>query len=207
MPVKAGSFTIAARKRSQSKKWSNMMMRWLLAIALTVGGWQVLTSGYLLAKAYLAQWLIADAWDLTLQDGQTHRPWSWADTHPVAKLMIPRLNKSSYVLADANGRNLAFGPAHVLGSGMPGEARTTVFSGHNDSHFSYLSKVAVGDLIQVETTQGEFEYHIVEMKVVDSDQRALVISGEDQLILTTCYPFNSLTTGGSLRFHVIAERQ
>ena len=147
----------------------------------------------MLAKAHLAQWLIADAWALTLKDGNSHAPWSWADTHPVAKLTIAGLNKSSYILAGANGRNMAFGPAHVYGSGMPGQQKTTVLGGHNDSHFSYLADVKMGDVVLMETVAGNFNYKITDLKVVDSRVDGVLINTKDQLVLTTCYPFNGIT--------------
>lgn len=86
---------------------------------------------YMQAKAHFAQYLIEQAWAKTLIDGQSHKPWSWADTYPVAKLSIeqakrpnhfdgPASNDSLYVLAGASGRNLAFGPALVLSSAPAG---------------------------------------------------------------------------------------
>lgn len=201
----SSTFRLDAQQGSNRSKWLNWLVRWLFAIALAMGGWYVLSSGYMLAKAHLSIWLISDAWALTLKDGQPHPPWSWADTHPVAKIKMPRLGESSYILADANGRNLAFGPAHLRGSGMPGEGKTIVFSGHNDSHFSYLGEVAMGDVIAVETVQGVYRYRVTSLQVVDSAQQALNIDSVETLVLTTCYPFNSLSSGGSLRFQVKAS--
>lgn len=201
------SYHFAYKQRSDKKKWLGWLMRWLFAFALAAGSWQVLSSGYLLAKSHLSVWMISDAWALTLKDGQPHKPWSWADTHPVAQLEIPRLGESSYILADANGRSLAFGPAHVRESGMPGESKSTVFSGHNDSHFSYLAQVRMGDEIRVTTTEGVFFYQVKAIEVIDSDESELLIETKEQLILTTCYPFDSLTAGGSLRFQVTASKK
>lgn len=181
-------------------------LRFLIVGIFVLGGWQVLTSGYLLAKAHLSQWLIADAWALTLKDGEAHPPWSWADTHPVAKLTVPSLNQSSYILSGASGRNLAFGPAHVHQSGMPGEARTTVFSGHNDSHFSYLSGINNGDEIKVETLKGVFSYQVTDLQIIDSRLQQIPLKQTSQLILTTCYPFDALTAGGPMRFQITSER-
>ena len=43
------------------------------------------------AKACLATRLIDRSLRAHLRDGRVHRPWSWADTHPVARLEAPRL--------------------------------------------------------------------------------------------------------------------
>lgn len=202
MSFNSGSHKLSAKKTTFMKQF----LRILIAGTFVLGGWQVLSSGYLLAKAQLSQWLIADAWALTLKEGGNHKPWSWADTHPVAKLTVPSLNESSYILAGASGRNMAFGPAHVYGSGMPGELKSTVMGGHNDTHFSYLAEVKMGDELQMETQEGAFSYRVVDLRVVDSSKNKVNLLSQDQLILTTCYPFDALITGGSMRFQVTADR-
>ena len=50
-------------------------------------------------NAALAQSLLETTWERTLADGETRRPWPWADTHAVAKLTSPRLGVSQVVLA------------------------------------------------------------------------------------------------------------
>ncbi|VAW34830.1 LPXTG-site transpeptidase family protein, partial [hydrothermal vent metagenome] len=112
---------------------------------LTLGLWYVSASGYMLSKAWLSQYLIKAAWEQTLVDKQWHKPWSWADTYPVATLEIPRLSTSSYVLAGTSDRNLAFSITHLSSSGMPGQQKTVVLSGHQDSHFDYLQNLQIGD--------------------------------------------------------------
>ncbi len=196
----------SASIRVHRKPKKHLWIKVVIAALLTVGSWQVGSSVYLLAKAHLAQYLIAEAWEATRQDGEPHQPWSWADTHPVAKLTFPALNETTYVLEGANGRNMAFGPARTLTSGMPGQARSTVISAHNDSHFDFLGQVKLDDLIDIETTAGTFRYRVHDLRVVDANQQQVGINTEDELILTTCYPFNSLQTGGSLRYQVTAQR-
>ena len=200
-----GSKTSASfRAHQKPKKFS--WIKIIIAALLTVGSWQVGSSVYLLAKAHLAQYLIADAWEQTLQDGQPHKPWDWADTHPVAKLTFPSLNETSYVLEGASGRNMAFGPTHSITSGMPGQALSTLISAHNDSHFAFLADAKLNDLIHIETQAGDFVYRIVDLQVVDSSKQQVSINTVDELILTTCYPFNALQTGGKLRYQVTAKR-
>ncbi len=199
------SLTFGAKVASHNKRKSSWT-KIIVALLLTVGSWQVGSSVYLLAKAQLAQFLIADAWQTTLQEGGQHKPWSWADTHPVAKLSFPSLAKTSYVLEGASGRNMAFGPARTLTSGMPGDSIATVISAHNDSHFSFLGQLKLADQVHIETTSGQFVYQVTDIKVVDSSQEQLAINQQDELVLTTCYPFNALQTGGKMRYQVTAHR-
>jgi sortase A len=193
-------------KVAPHKNRKHVWIRLILAAVLTVGSWQVGSSVYLLAKAHLAQYLIADAWQETLADGQPHPPWSWADTHPVARLNFPTLAETTYVLEGASGRNMAFGPVHSETSGMPGTSISTVISAHNDSHFSFLGQLKMEDVIQIETLKGAFSYRVSDIRVVDSDKQQISIQQRDELILTTCYPFNALQTGGNLRYQVTAKR-
>lgn len=188
-------------RKNQGSLWKRLS----LALILGIGAWLSLSALYMPAKALLAQYLIEDAWQKTLKNGGRHKPWSWADTYPVSKLSFPRLTETLYVLAGANGRNMAFGPAHSLTSGMPGQKRSTVISAHRDSHFSPLKYLRQGDLINIETTDGIFQYHVTNMQVKDSRYEKIHIRHKDQLILTTCYPFDTLSSGGPLRYQVIAE--
>jgi len=65
------------------------------------------------AKAVLAQILLERAFAETLATGRDAKPWSWADTWPVARVEAPRLGRSAIVLHGSSGQALAFGPGHV----------------------------------------------------------------------------------------------
>lgn len=161
------------------------------------------SSGYIHAKALFAQYLIEDAWQESLQSGSAQTPWYWADTHPVAKLIIG--DEPSYVLAGASGRTLAFGPGHMSATALPGEQGNSVISGHRDTHFAVLESVNVGDLIHTETQAGSFVYQVRQVRIVDQHQMEVVQSGIDNILtLITCYPFNDLNPDPELRYVVRA---
>ncbi|MFB2661952.1 class GN sortase [Shewanella mangrovisoli] len=172
---------------------------------------------YMQAKAHFAQYLIEQAWAKTLIDGKSHKPWSWADTYPVAKLSIeqakrpnhfdgPASNDSLYVLAGASGRNLAFGPALVLSSAPAGAQGNTVIAGHRDTHFAMLNGISVGRRLALQTATGkEIVYQVVATEVVHESQTEWMAPSEDnRLTLITCYPFDALQGGAELRFVVQA---
>lgn len=161
------------------------------------------SSGYIHAKALLAQYLIADAWVESLETGSSQAPWQWADTHPVAKLTVG--DETAYVLAGASGRNLAFGPGHMSGTALPGESGNAVISGHRDTHFSVLESVEIGDIIGTQTAQGEHRYRVSEVRIVHQSQMEVTQSGIDNtLTLITCYPFNGVDPNPELRYIVRA---
>ncbi|GIU31751.1 class GN sortase [Shewanella sp. Isolate13] len=173
------------------------------------------------AKAHFAQFLIQQAWQKTLEDRKPHKPWSWADTHPVAKLeflstttsqggrqLHDRDNSDSlYVLSGATGRNLAFGPALMLSSSEFDDQGNTVIAGHRDTHFARLNGIKVGQLIQVQSVSGKRNlYRVFATQVThESDMSVVQDRGEKELTLVTCYPFGANFSGGPLRFVVKAE--
>ena len=178
----------------------------IVLVIVALGFWHVSASAYMLSKAWLSQYLISQSWQQTLDDKQNHKPWSWADTYPIATINFPRIKQSSVVLEGSSGRNLAFSVTHLSASGMPDENKTMILSGHRDSHFAYLHDVQKGDKIIVQTTQGKFSYQVTELRVVDSTKEQLSITNKQELILSTCYPFDALMAGGSLRYVVKAEK-
>ena len=178
---------------------------WLLPLALLVAFAYFFGSAlYIYAKAQLAQWLIADAWQQTLAGEREVTPWSWADTWPVAKLRIK--DEELYVLQGASGRVLAFGPGHVNHSAKPGERGNTVIGGHRDTHFAVLQDISEHDLIELQSIHGSRRYRVVKIRVVPADDtRWLAPSTSDQLTLITCYPFDGMAGQAKLRYVVVAE--
>ncbi|MGI2207951.1 class GN sortase [Shewanella baltica] len=190
-----------------------------LVVGLFLIGATLLGKGlYMQAKAHFAQYLIEQAWTKTLADGQSHKPWSWADTYPVAKLSIYReqaaansdieaeLNDSLYVLAGASGRNLAFGPSLVLSSAPAGQKGNTVIAGHRDTHFAILNGMAVGRRLSLQTLkENNIIYEVVATQVVhETETQFMAPSADNRLTLITCYPFDALQGGAELRFVVQA---
>lgn len=180
----------------------------LAVLALLIAMWQFGQATYIHAKAWLAQRLIADAWQHTLDTGETTPPWPWADTWPVARLRVSTLGVDQFVLAGADDRSIAFGPGLVHGTAAPGGHGNSVLGGHRDTHFSFLRDVRDGDLIDMQASDGNwYTYRVGARAVVDKrDLWVLEQHGPDRLSLVTCYPFDALTAGGDARYVVIAER-
>jgi sortase A len=178
-------------------------------LLLAVGLWYLGGAAWIQAKALLAQALIQHAWIGNLASGKpVKRPWSWADTTPVARLEFVRQRQSMIVLAGDSGRVLAFGPGHHPGSALPGSAGNSVISAHRDTHFAVLQKLGTGDLIQVENVEGKTaSYRVDRMEVIDENDLSVTEQrGVDELTLVTCWPFDALTPGGSERYVVSASR-
>jgi sortase A len=182
--------------------------RLIFLVVLGFGLWQVAAGLWIPAKAWLAQRLIAEAWDDAMATRGPVAPWPWADTTPVARLVVPALGVDQIVLAHATGRTLAFGPGHLDGSPAPGAAGLSVISGHRDTSFRFLADVVPGTTLRIQRADGAWvDYVIREIEVVDerTARLPLVGNGPPQLALTTCYPFAAVMPGGTLRLVALAE--
>jgi sortase A len=175
---------------------------------LALGGVLSFAGGaYIYAKAQLAQWMLHAAWAETQRTGAPVKPWPWADTHPVARLLAPGQDADVLVLAGASGRTLAFGPGHLDGSAMPGDPGNAVITAHRDTHFRFLRAIHPGDELVVERAGGGSRHFRIRGAYV-ADYRELELPRDTAvptLTLVTCYPFDALNPGGPLRYVVVAE--
>lgn len=183
------------------------MKRRTCGFLVIVGVFMFAKGAWIPAKAFAAQVLLQSAWEKSLQDGEVHKPWPWADTHPVARLSAPEHAVDLIALAGDAGSSLAFGPGHVSMSGEPGSRDTVVFGGHRDTHFRFLERVVAGDTFVLQSVQGErITYRVEGMEVTDSrESRLRVEEDSNMLALVTCYPFDALRAGGPLRYVVSAR--
>lgn len=182
-----------------------------LGLVLFISGAILLAHAfYMDAKAKLAQILIAHSWALSANGSHTQeftpKPWWWADTRVIAKLDIPRLQKTLYVMQDDSGESLAFGPGHLPGSARPSQSGHVMLAGHRDSHFAFLESLTVGDLIHTTNLQGKHKtYRIEQTQLFNINTDQLYKLDDDLLSLITCYPFDGLVPGGPMRYIVHAR--
>jgi sortase A len=97
-------------------------MVWIATTLLfALGSWLIGQGLWIHMKATAAQWLLQHAWTRTIKTQKPAKPWPWADTWPVGRLLVPRLRINQVILADASGRSLAFGPGLVGHETFPTE--------------------------------------------------------------------------------------
>lgn len=149
------------------------------------------------AKAMVAQVLLDRAFTRSVATGQPVKPWSWADTWPVARLEFPRIGETSIALHGASGQALAFGPGHVDRSAEAGDSGTAVYAAHRDTHFAFLKDVQIGDAVRITRRDGKvFTYRVTETSVVRWDQSGIDTNAAGKnLVLATCWPFDAATSG------------
>lgn len=182
------------------------MKRFIFLLLMSASGYLLADGGWIYLKAQLAQQLLEHSWNEMLETAQPAKPWPWADTWSVARLRVPTRGVDQIVLAGDSGRTLAFGPGHTPGSAMPGEAGSVIISGHRDTHFRFLQHLKQGEEIQLQTATGEYRYTIQGTRLLNIKRHQLVSDPDSkQLHLVTCFPFDSVVSGGPLRYVVDAE--
>ena len=113
--------------------------------------------------------------EITISDTTVSAPLYYGDTNKI-------LNQGVGTYADNSG------------AGIPGEGKTILLAGHNNTFFNDLQHVEEGAIVTIETHYGTYTYEVTEMKTANySDTTTYDFSREDEnLILYTCYPFNAL---------------
>lgn len=169
--------------------------RYFIVACLFGAGALFANTFYIQAKAKLAQYLIAQAWEETLSTQQATPPWSWADTHPVAKLKVKRLAIEQYVLAGADGRPLAFAPGLYAGTKdfrqQPQDKRPdSVIAGHHNTHFDFLKHLVTGDKVTLQNPKGQtIDYQVSHIQHFDIRQQQLPAYFTGNTVqLVTCLP-------------------
>ncbi|MEO2020427.1 MAG: class GN sortase, partial [Pirellulaceae bacterium] len=177
---------------------------WLLAAVSLIAAVFLFDAIWIPVKAELAQHLLERSWLRTLAGEPDAKPWPWADTRAVAILEVPRLGQRVIVLEGSSGRNLAFGPT-VVNTTQLDQSADRIVSGHRDTHFSFMKELKTGDLLRLFTTTETRDYRVSWLEAVDSRRQQLLIDDSiERLTLVTCYPFDTPTAGGPMRWVVTA---
>jgi sortase A len=107
-------------------------------------------------------------------------------------LVIPKINAELAIVEGTDPDNLEKGVGHYKDSFYPEENGQIVLSGHRDTVFRKAGELELGDLLTIKMPYGEYTYEIVGTKIVSADDTSIITlqNSEEELILTTCYPFS-----------------
>ena len=190
------------------RRVSDKVMRRLIWLLLALALFFLGSAFYIPAKAMLAQTLLQQAWADTLAShGQINKPWPWADTWPVARLIVPAHDIDQVVLEGDTGNSLAFAPGQSVQSVVAKRSGAIMISAHRDTHFRFLKDVALGETIELQNEDGAIDhYRVQDLQIIDTRYGDIAVPQTGKwLVLVTCYPFDALQTGGSERYVVTAE--
>ena len=109
----------------------------------------------------------------------------------IGSLTIPALKLELPIFQGTNDKELKKGVGHFMQSVLPGEKDNSVLSGHRETVFRKIGELVIGDLLIVETSAGTFTYEVSGTRIVDKDDKTVIVPTEDAVLtMSTCYPFN-----------------
>ena len=108
----------------------------------------------------------------------------------LAVLRIPKIHVEVPVLEGTDDLSLNRGVGHVPNTSYPGADGNVAIAGHRDGFFRGLKDIALGDTLEMVTSEGTETYVIDRIAIVDpSDLSVLQPRAHASLTLITCYPF------------------
>lgn len=105
-------------------------------------------------------------------------------------IRIPTVKIEVGVFQGDSEQELRQGAGHYTFSMMPGQDGNILIAGHRTSYFRKFEYLKIGDLVQFETTYGDFTYRVREFRIINgSDASVARPTEKEQLTMYTCYPF------------------
>ena len=103
-------------------------------------------------------------------------------------IRVPRLDYYAAVREGVGSTILYDGPGHYPGTPWPGQRGMVAVAAHN-VYWIDFPQLAKGDEVDLETRYGTFRYKVTGTRIVQPDDRSIVVQGPGHhLTLTTCWP-------------------
>lgn len=113
----------------------------------------------------------------------------------IARLEIPAIGLSEYVVEGTDTASLRKGPGHYPETPLPGEPGTTAIAGHRTTYgapFRNIDELDRGQRIIIDMPDGRFVYRVERVKIVDDQDLSVLDSvGYKRLVLSACHPLYS----------------
>lgn len=123
-------------------------------------------------------------------------------------LLIPKIDAELAIVEGTDADDLEKGVGHYKGSFYPEENGQIVLSGHRDTVFRKAGELELGDHLTMKMPYGDYTYEITGTKIVSADDASIITlqNSEEELILTTCYPFSYVGDAPD-RYIIYAKRK
>ena len=105
-------------------------------------------------KAIIGQHYLEVAWQDSLKNNKLSKPWKNADFYMIGELIVPKLKISRVILSSVSGEALAWSIGRVTNIGPSSSRSPVILAGHRDSHMQFMSKLNIGDKIELMMTDG-----------------------------------------------------
>ena len=158
-------------------------------------------------KAIIGQHYLEVAWKDSLKSNKLSKPWKSADFYMIGELIVPKLKISRVILNSVSGEALTWSIGRINNIGSSAKNGPIILAGHRDSHMQFMSKLNIGDKIELMMTDGVLKtYEISKLDITDKPELKIsnISINHDSLILTTCWPFNA-SKSGPQRYIIMAK--
>ncbi len=182
---------------------------WCAGVAVCLALWPLWKSASSQAGTHLSQYLLRQAWEKSLNEGKSVRPWLGAHVSPVARIEVPRLGADLLVLTGGGEWETRLGAVLLPGAALPGGAGNSVVFGASEPQFRFLRQLRPGDELLVETrARALHRYRVLEAgHLAKSDRRLRASTGEARLTVAICSPVQPTRSGATSCYAVVAERE
>lgn len=181
----------------RSNSWSRQQLlplvrhrRFFPVLLITLGAALLLYVGTQYGLMLRQQKVLAERWEQEQQHPAAARAELAADDDDgLIRLVIPKIDLTSFVVEGTNHHDLLLGPGHMQNTAEPGESGNAVISAHRDTFFRHIHELEKGDQIYVDRAGKHFVYEVTGKKIVDPDDVEVASPTKDsRLTLITCYP-------------------
>jgi sortase A len=158
-------------------------------------------------KAIIGQHYLEVAWKDSLKSNKLSKPWKSADFYMIGELTVPKLKISRVILNSVSGEALAWSIGRVTNLVSSSKNGPIILAGHRDSHMQFMSKLNIGDKIELMMTDGVLKTYEISKTVITERPELKTFTHKikmNSLVLTTCWPFNS-SKQGTKRYLIIAN--
>ena len=129
-----------------------------------------------------------------INGGTVDEPDAQPDRLPLSSVTYPS-EGDRYATITISGTNAGVGTYKDDSRvGIPGEGKTILLAGHNNTFFNDLQHAEAGATVTITTHYGVYTYEVTGTEILDyQDETAYDFTRTDEnLILYTCYPFDAL---------------
>lgn len=176
------------------------VVRFVASVMMVSGALLIADAGATVVWQEPVSAVVAKKEQAELSDAYVRPPQRVIERRPlegdaIARLKLPALDRSYYVVEGTDTDTLRKGPGHYPDTPLPGERGTVAIAGHRTTYgapFRTIDKLKRGDPIVVEMPDGTFHYRVERVRIVDDS--ALWVTdrvGYNRLVLTACHPLYS----------------
>lgn len=124
------------------------------------------------------------------------------------QITCDRIGLNSPVYFGDDNDILRVGAGQYIGSFLPGYGRLIMLCAHNTTFFKPLQIIEAGDIIVFKTSYGVYQYRVSRTDIKDHNDSSAydLLKEEEELIMYTCYPFETMVGTKTDRLFVYCEK-